>query len=64
LAFWTQKADAIGAAVEGPVSSTKPGSVIQLHPHVTVIVDEAAASKLENADYYRYAWAHKPWPGI
>jgi len=64
LAFGAEKADAIAAAVEGPVTSSKPGSVIQLHPHVTVIVDEAAASKLENLDYYRYAWAHKPWPGI
>jgi glucosamine-6-phosphate deaminase len=64
LAFGAEKAHAIAAAVEGPVSSSNPGSVIQLHPRVTVIVDKAAASKLENLDYYRHAWAHKPWPGI
>ncbi|MEO7123876.1 MAG: glucosamine-6-phosphate deaminase [Lacisediminihabitans sp.] len=60
LAFGEGKADAIAAAVEGPVTSSAPGSAIQLHPHVTVIVDEAAASRLANLDYYRYAWANKP----
>ncbi|TFC81360.1 glucosamine-6-phosphate deaminase [Cryobacterium cheniae] len=65
LAFGEEKADAIAAAVEGPITSSKPGSVIQLHPHVTVIVDEAAASRLENLAYYRYAWANKhAWQGI
>ena len=65
LAFGEEKADAIAAAVEGPITSSKPGSVIQLHPHVTVIVDEAAASRLENLAYYRYAWANKHvWQGI
>ncbi|QAY73251.1 glucosamine-6-phosphate deaminase [Agromyces protaetiae] len=65
LAFGEAKADAIAAAVEGPVSANQPGSAIQLHPHTTVLVDEAAASKLQNIDYYRYAWANKPvWQGI
>ena len=27
--------------------------VPQLHPHVTVVVDEAAAAQLENAEFYR-----------
>jgi glucosamine-6-phosphate deaminase len=56
LAFGEAKAEAIAAAVEGPVSASTPGSVVQLHPHVSVIVDEEAASRLANADYYRYAW--------
>jgi glucosamine-6-phosphate deaminase len=60
LAFGEGKADALAGAVEGPVSASNPGSAIQLHPHVTVLVDEAAASKLRNIDYYRYAYAHKP----
>jgi glucosamine-6-phosphate deaminase len=42
-------------AVEGPVTSSCPASVLQLHPHVTVVVDEAAATQLENAEFYRYA---------
>ena len=65
LAFGEGKADAVAAAVEGAVSALVPGSAIQMHEHVTVIVDEAAASKLSRADYYRYAWANKPaWQGI
>jgi glucosamine-6-phosphate deaminase len=65
LAFGESKAAAVAAAVEGPVTSSQPGSAIQLHPHVTVVVDTAAASRLSNLDYYLYAWAHKPaWQGI
>ena len=37
-----------------------PASAIQLHPHATVIVDEAAAAQLANLDYYRRAWQRKP----
>ncbi len=62
LAFGAGKAPAIAAAVEGPLTASSPGSAIQLHPHVTVIVDEAAAAELRNADYYRYAWDNRlPW---
>lgn len=59
LAFGEPKADVVAAAVEGPQTSSLPASVIQLHPHVTVIVDEAAATSFANADYYRHAWAHR-----
>jgi glucosamine-6-phosphate deaminase len=55
-----QKADAIARAVEGPLSSRYPASILQWHPRATVIVDEAAASRLELADYYRYTYEHKP----
>jgi glucosamine-6-phosphate deaminase len=65
LAFGDGKADALAAAVEGPVTATVPASAIQLHPHVTVLVDEAAGSRLANAEYYRHAQRHKPaWQGI
>ena len=59
LAFGAGKADAIAGAVEGPVTASLPGSAVQLHRNVTVIVDEAAASALRFADYYRYAWEHR-----
>jgi glucosamine-6-phosphate deaminase len=59
LAFGESKAAAIAGAVEGPVSSSLPGSAIQLHPFVTVIVDEAAAAQLAYADYYRFAWENR-----
>ncbi|TXK19274.1 glucosamine-6-phosphate deaminase [Homoserinibacter sp. GY 40078] len=60
LAFGEAKADAVAGAVEGPVSASVPGSAIQLHPEVTVLLDEAAASKLRFADYYRDAWDNRP----
>jgi len=53
------KAAAVAAAVEGPLTASCPASVLQLHPHATVVVDEAAAAALERADYYRYTLEHK-----
>ena len=65
LAFGEGKAAAIAGALEGPVTASLPGSAIQLHPHATVVVDEAAASALRFADYYRYTFANKPaWQGL
>lgn len=59
LAWGEEKALALAAAVEGPVTSARPGSVIQLHRNALVIADEAAASMLIHADYYRFAWDHR-----
>ena len=59
LAFGEGKAAALAGAVEGALTASLPGSAIQLHPRVTVIVDEAAASQLRHADYYRYAWDNR-----
>jgi len=65
LAFGEGKADAVAAAVEGPVSASMPGSAIQLHAHVTVVLDPAAAQGLAHRDYYAWAQLHKPgWQGI
>lgn len=65
LAFGGAKAAAIAAAVEGPVTASLPGSAIQLHPHVTVVLDGAAASGLHFRDYYQWAQDNKPaWQGI
>ncbi|WP_159614436.1 glucosamine-6-phosphate deaminase [Glutamicibacter sp. JC586] len=46
------KAEAIAAAVEGPLSASCPGSVLQLHPDAVVVLDEAAATGLKLRDYY------------
>jgi glucosamine-6-phosphate deaminase len=65
LAFGSAKAEAVAAAVEGPVTAMVPASALQLHPHATVVVDAAAAARLRLADYYRETWAHKPpWQGL
>jgi glucosamine-6-phosphate deaminase len=55
-----QKAAAVAAAVEGPLTSVCPASVLQLHRRATVMVDEAAAADLRLTDYYRWTYAHKP----
>jgi glucosamine-6-phosphate deaminase len=65
LATGRAKAEAVHQLVEGPVSALWPATVLQMHPHVSVLVDEAAASRLQLAGYYRDAWAHKPgWQGL
>lgn len=65
LATGETKADAVALAVEGPLSALVPASALQLHPHATVVVDEAAASQLKLADYFRATFAAKPeWQGI
>ncbi|NLM41668.1 MAG: glucosamine-6-phosphate deaminase [Firmicutes bacterium] len=46
MASGGSKADAVYAAVHGPVTPDVPASVLQLHPSVTLVVDQAAASKL------------------
>lgn len=65
LAWGENKADAVAQTVEGPVRAMMPASALQLHPHATMIVDDAAAAGLQNADYFRYVFDHKPdWQGI
>jgi glucosamine-6-phosphate deaminase len=65
VAAGAHKADAIAATVEGAVSAFCPASVLQLHPHVTVVLDEPAASGLKLADYFRETFAAKPaWQDI
>ena len=59
-ALGPNKADAVAAAVEGPVSAMCPASILQFHRTATVVVDEAAASKLKLTDYYRDAFALLP----
>jgi len=60
LATGEGKADAVHRLVEGPVTASCPASVLQLHEYATVIVDEAAASRLHDLEYYRFIEAHQP----
>jgi glucosamine-6-phosphate deaminase len=65
VATGAQKAQAVHDLVEGPVAAICPASVLQLHPHASILVDEAAASSLKLADYYRHTYDHKPaWQGL
>lgn len=65
VATGSDKAQAVHQLVEGAVSAMWPATVLQLHPHVTVLVDDAAAGRLQLSTYYRQAWAGKPdWQGL
>lgn len=46
LASGKEKADAVAGMISGKITPELPASVLQLHPNVTIIVDEAAASKI------------------
>lgn len=59
------KAEAVHQLAEGPISALWPATALQLHPHVTVLVDSAAASRLQLGSYYTDTYAAKPaWQGI
>ncbi|MGC8830054.1 MAG: glucosamine-6-phosphate deaminase [Verrucomicrobiia bacterium] len=60
LATGEEKADIIAKAVEGPITSMISATALQLHPRCTVVVDEAAASKLQGSDYYRWIFMNEP----
>ncbi|MGX1160518.1 glucosamine-6-phosphate deaminase [Arthrobacter sp. SLBN-100] len=65
VATGAQKARAVREFVEGPVAAICPASVLQFHPHTTVLLDEAAASALKLADFYRHTYDNKPaWQGL
>lgn len=60
LATGEGKAAAVHECVEGAVSAMWPASAMQLHPTVTIVVDEPAASLLQLRAYYQETYAHKP----
>lgn len=60
LATGSSKADIVAKAVEGPITSMISATALQLHPRCTVVVDEAAAAKLQGADYYRWTFNNEP----
>lgn len=55
VAFGAEKERAVAEMIEGPVTSYVPASALQLHPNVTVVLDDAAAALLVNAAHYREA---------
>ncbi|MDD8019736.1 MAG: glucosamine-6-phosphate deaminase [Acidobacteriota bacterium] len=60
MAFGKKKARAVSRAVEGPVTSMVPASALQLHPRAIMLLDKEAAFKLDQIDYYHWAYEHKP----
>lgn len=53
LATGSAKAEAVAHAIEGPITASVTASCLQLHRDVTYVIDEDAASRLKQRDYYR-----------
>ena len=65
LAFGNGKARAVARMVEGPVTAMAPASVLQMHPHVTVLLDGPAAEGLAMRAYYENVYKNKPaWQSL
>ena len=47
VAIGESKADILCRSLFGPVTPTVPASILQLHPDVTVVADQAALSKIQ-----------------
>jgi len=60
LAIGESKAEAVAGMAEGPITADLPASALQMHPVCKLVVDEAAATRLRRADYYRWVYDNKP----
>jgi glucosamine-6-phosphate deaminase len=60
LATGAEKANIVAQAVEGPITAMISATTLQLHARCNVVVDEAAASRLQGADYYRWIFENEP----
>lgn len=54
------KAEAIAAAVEGPLTQMVPASALQFHQRARIFLDEKAAFHLRHKEYYRQVFTNKP----
>ena len=54
-----KKADAVRRMIEGPVLSLCPASILQMHPRVTIVLDEEAAYLLNYGDHYKWVEQNK-----
>lgn len=65
LGFGENKAQAVAECVEGPIAARWPASILQMHRHATVVVDEGAASQLRFIGYYTDTFEGKPdWQSL
>lgn len=55
-----KKATILAKATEGPITAMISATALQLHPNCKVVVDEAAASRLQHKDYYRWLYHNEP----
>ncbi|MBC8451288.1 MAG: glucosamine-6-phosphate deaminase [Planctomycetes bacterium] len=65
IATGEKKAGCIQRALEGPIAAMVPATALQLHPHVTVVLDQAAAGQLALRGYHEETFRTKPdWQGL
>ena len=54
IASGERKAEVVAKAIEGPLTSQITSTSLQLHPKVTVVLDEEAASSLKRIEHYKH----------
>jgi glucosamine-6-phosphate deaminase len=59
IANGEKKAEVVAQFIEGPVTSQITATALQLHSFATVVLDEAAASKLTRTEYYNWVRDNK-----
>src|SRR5699024_8633625 len=65
VATGDHKAEAVHQLAEGAVTARWPATNLRPQPPASVLVDEAAGSKLQLAGYYREAYETKPaWQSL
>jgi len=60
VATGDEKASIVAKTIEGPVTSMISATALQMHENAIVILDEAAAAKLEYKDSYKWSFEHDP----
>lgn len=55
-----KKANTVAAAIEGPITSMCTASALQMHPDTLIILDRAAARKLQMIEYYEWIRSKRP----
>ena len=59
LATGTNKSEAIGNMLLGSITSACPASILQMHPHVTAVIDRDASIDIENSDYFELSESNR-----
>ncbi len=60
LATGAEKASIVAKAIEGPITSMISATALQLHENCTFVLDEAAAGKLQESEYYQWVFQNQP----
>lgn len=59
IANGKKKASVCAQFIEGPVTSQITASALQLHTHVTIVLDDEASSQLKRKEYYNWVRDNK-----